>query len=46
MKKAVTNIPVTVKLRLGWNDEAREVDLAAAPSPQPAGTPESVDAEG
>ncbi len=25
MKKAVTNIPVTVKLRLGWNDEMRNV---------------------
>jgi tRNA-dihydrouridine synthase 3 len=25
MKKAVTNIPVTVKLRLGWNDETRNV---------------------
>jgi tRNA-dihydrouridine synthase 3 len=25
MKKAVTTIPVTVKLRLGWNDEMRNV---------------------
>lgn len=25
MKKAVTRIPVTVKLRLGWNDEMRNV---------------------
>ena len=25
MKTAVTNIPVTVKLRLGWNDEMRNV---------------------
>ncbi len=25
MKKAVTDIPVTVKLRLGWNDEMRNV---------------------
>ena len=25
MKKAVTKIPVTVKLRLGWNDEMRNV---------------------
>jgi tRNA-dihydrouridine synthase 3 len=25
MKNAVTNIPVTVKLRLGWNDESRNV---------------------
>jgi tRNA-dihydrouridine synthase 3 len=25
MKKAVTGIPVTVKLRLGWNDEMRNV---------------------
>jgi tRNA-dihydrouridine synthase 3 len=25
MKKAVTKIPVTVKLRLGWNDESRNV---------------------
>jgi tRNA-dihydrouridine synthase len=25
MKKAVTQIPVTVKLRLGWNDEMRNV---------------------
>src|SRR5215212_2219854 len=25
MKKAVTNIPVTVKLRLGWNDDMRNV---------------------
>ncbi len=25
MKKAVTTIPVTVKLRLGWNDETRNV---------------------
>lgn len=25
MKKAVTKIPVTVKLRLGWNDETRNV---------------------
>ena len=25
MKKAVTRIPVTVKLRLGWNDESRNV---------------------
>ena len=31
MKKAVTKIPVTVKLRLGWNDEMRNVlDQAAA----------------
>lgn len=25
MKKAVTHVPVTVKLRLGWNDEMRNV---------------------
>jgi tRNA-dihydrouridine synthase 3 len=31
MKKAVTKVPVTVKLRLGWNDEMRNVlDQAAA----------------
>ena len=31
MKKAVTTVPVTVKLRLGWNDEMRNVlDQATA----------------
>ena len=30
MKKAVTGIPVTVKLRLGWNDEMRNVHRSGA----------------